>query len=302
MLNEVIESLKETPKRIPSKYFYDEVGSKLFDEICELEEYYPTKTEIKILLDNVDEIVEAIPNDVVLIEFGSGSSVKTKILLNHMMHLKAYVPVDISEEHLYSSVATLKKEYPQFNIKPLPADYTKPFVIPSFSEIENRVIFFPGSTIGNFNREESKEFLQSMRKECGKNGSLLIGIDLVKERSIITAAYNDRVGVTNLFNLNILKVLNKTLKTNFDINSFYHKAEYNETENRIEMYLISTKKQSVSINDITFNIEKDEKILTEYSHKYTIEGFEELCEGCFRLSNYWTDENKYFAVLFMKAV
>lgn len=302
MLNEVIGSLKETPKRIPSKYFYDEVGSKLFDEICELEEYYPTRTETKILLDNVDEIVEAIPNDVVLIEFGSGSSIKTKILLKHMMHLKAYVPVDISEEHLYSSVAALKKEYPQFNIKPLSADYTKPFVIPTFSDNENRVIFFPGSTIGNFTKEEVREFLHSIRNECGGKGSLLIGIDLVKDKSLLTAAYNDRVGVTALFNLNILKVLNKTLETNFDICNFYHSAEYNDTEQRIEMYLISNREQSVKIKDMFFHIEKDEKILTEYSHKYTIEGFENMCEGYFRLSDYWTDENKYFAVLLMKAI
>jgi len=302
MLKEVLESFSETPRRIPSKYFYDEVGSKIFDEICELDEYYPTRTEIQILIDNVREIIDAVPKDSVLVEFGSGSSVKTKILLKNLIHLHAYIPVDISEEHLYASVATLKTEFPQFNIKPLPADYTKPFVIPAIEKAERRMIFFPGSTIGNFTRDESIEFIKLMRESCGDNGRLLIGIDLVKEREVLLKAYNDSKGVTALFNLNILKALNKLLNTDFDINGFIHSAEYNEEFQRIEMFLISTKEQRVSINGINFDIEEGEKILTEYSHKFTIEGFEEMCGGNFRLQNYWTDEKNYFAVLLLDAI
>ena len=302
MLREVLKTFKETPRRIPSKYFYDEVGSKLFDEICDLDEYYPTRTEMKILMDNISEITESFPEDVVMIEFGSGSSLKTKILLKNIMHLNAYVPVDISEDHLYASVDTLKKEFPQFNIKPLPADYTRPFVVPSFSEKDNRLIFFPGSTIGNFTRDESKEFLRIMREMSGRNGHLLIGIDLVKEREVLLRAYNDSKGVTALFNLNILKVLNKTLNADFDINGYMHEAVYNETEQRIEMHLISTKSQRVNIDDESFDIAEGERIVTEYSHKYEIEKFEELAEGSFRLDNYWTDDKRYFAVLLMRAV
>lgn len=301
LLDEIIAGLSAERKSLPSKLFYDEYGSKLFDQICELKEYYLTRTEQQIMMDNISGIVEAIPKNSLLIEFGSGSSTKTRLLLDRIKHLSGYVPIDISEEHLHKSAEKLRKEYPGLDVYPLAADYTKPLRLPKISrDVEHRITYFPGSTIGNFTNTQAKEFLTVIAEECGIGGGLIIGFDLVKDRNVLLAAYNDKEGITAKFNLNILRRLNKEFGTDFNIESFKHNAIFNEEESRIEMHLISLEDQTVRLGEEKFYFNKGETILTEYSHKYTIEGFKELAQDYFTIKKYWTDENNYFCIAYLE--
>lgn len=300
MLQEVLEGLQEPQKRLPSKYFYDERGSELFEQITHLDEYYPTRTEKKILQQHIDEITACIGDNSVLVELGSGSSQKTRLLLDHMPKLSGYVPVDISEEYLQKVVANLRSEYPELSIKPVCADYTKPFETPDLDRpFEYYVIFYPGSTIGNFRPERAREFLGTIAGLLVPGGGLLIGVDLKKEVGILEDAYNDNQGITAAFNKNMLVRLNRELGSDFEIENFRHEATYNRDLGRIEMHLYSEKDQQVHLNGKTIQLQEGESIHTENSYKYTLEEFEALVDDWFEVEKVWTDQDQLFSIQYL---
>jgi len=301
ILIEVLNGLSKSPKMLPSKLFYDEKGSILFDEICELEEYYPTRTEMQIMQNNIKEMGELLGEGTMLIELGSGSSQKIKLLLDHIPGLAGYVPVDISSEHLISSSKVLKDEYPHINIFPLAADYTKYFELPLIDKpYDHRAVYFPGSTIGNFTKDKAKEFINRIADIAGENGGLIIGVDLKKDKHTLEAAYNDSKGVTADFNLNMLNHINEELNSDFDVNKFKHYAFFNEEINRIEMHLVSEDKQVVNIDQSNFSFNKDEHIITEYSYKYTLEDFENIASDRFEVKRVWMDDYKLFSIQYLR--
>jgi len=302
-LAEVLDGLTQAEKSISPKYFYDEHGSQLFDEITSLPEYYLTGTETNIMLDNISEIVELVGKQASLIEFGSGSSLKTRILLKHLTELAAYVPVDISAEHLLASAQQIGSEFPDTQVLPVVADFTQEFDLPMPEVMPLRnIVYFPGSTIGNFPHGAALELLKVMRHEAKENGALLIGVDLQKDPAIIERAYNDSAGVTAAFNVNILRHLNRDYGANFDLDNFSHDARYDPVEGRIVIHLVSAKDQIVSVGDARIDIAEDEAILTEYSHKYTLDGFAEMAsEAGFRVEQVWTDSEQLFSVQYLVA-
>lgn len=300
MFDEVIAGLSKRQKTLPSKYFYDKRGSELFEKICELEEYYPTRTELSIMRSNINEISQTIGNNINLLELGSGNSLKTRLLLDHLNHIESYIPVDISEEYLTEIVKDLQLEYPKLKIQPIVADYTKPFKIPENSEKRSkRIVYFPGSTIGNFTKDNAKDFIGLIYDLVGNLGGLLIGFDLIKDRQTLVKAYNDSQGVTAKFNKNILERINRDLGGSFSTDTFEHKALFNEVKSRIEMHLVSKTDQKVMIADREFFFEKDESIHTENSHKYSIESFSEMTEPYFKYVTSWTDPDQKFCVQFL---
>ncbi|WP_442512109.1 L-histidine N(alpha)-methyltransferase [Novipirellula sp. SH528] len=298
-LADVLEGLQKPKKTLPCKYFYDGAGSRLFDEICELDEYYLTRTELAITSENADAIAKQIDRRVMLVELGSGSSIKTRILLDALIDPVAYVPVDVSEEHLLMTADDLRSSYPEIEICPVVADFTKPFSLPTTKAPYSHVaLYFPGSTIGNYTPEEVAGLLASIAKLLGPQGGLLIGIDLQKDVSTIVAAYDDSQGVTAKFNLNLLERINRELNGDFVLPNFQHKAIYNSTDHRIEISIVSLVDQNVMVGDTVVNFAKGEKILTEYSHKYSIEGFAELARPHgFSLHQQWTDSEGLFGLL-----
>ena len=295
---EIIDGLQKPEKMISPKYFYDERGSQLFDEITHLPEYYPTETELGIMRSNVEEIAQLIGKQASLIEFGSGSSRKTPVLLEHLHDLAVYVPVDISEDHLLESAEKLRRSFPGLEILPVVADFTRPFQLPEPAIMPLRnIVYFPGSTIGNFTHDDALALLRVMHQEAGANGALLIGVDLQKDPAIIERAYNDSAGVTAEFNLNILRHLNRDYSSNFDLDTFSHDARYNAEKGRIEIRLVNSEDQVVSIGDTDIEILQGEAILTEYSHKYTLEGFAGMAaEAGFVVEKVWTDAEELFSV------
>ncbi len=298
---QVIAGLSKRHKQLPCKLFYDEKGSQLFDKICSLDEYYPTRTEIKIMRDNIKEIAECMGNNISLFELGSGSSIKTRLLLDNLKGLTAYIPMDISSEHLMKTAELLRADYPGINIVPLPADYTGEFYLPSDVKKSERIIsYFPGSTVGNFTPAEAKTFLSRIAGVCGNKGGMLIGVDLKKHISVLEAAYDDSKGITAEFNLNILSRINRELGANFNVSMFRHNAFYNSDEGRIEMHLVSEEDQIVRINGTHFEFIKGEDILTEYSYKYTLKEFEELLSEDFKVKKIWTDESGLFSVQYFE--
>lgn len=299
-LQEIVHGLQQDEKMISPKFFYDERGSQLFDQITELPEYYPTETELAIMQDNIDEIAALVGPQASLIEYGSGSSLKTRVLLEHLIDLAVYVPVDISEEHLLTSARQIRDEFPGIEVLPVVADFTRHFDLPDPAIMPRRnIVYFPGSTIGNFAHEAACELLEVMYDEAGEDGAMLIGVDLQKDPEIIEAAYNDAAGVTAEFNLNMLRHLNREYGSDFDLDSWSHDAHYNRAKGRIEIRLINDRKQTVNIGDDTVVVEKGEGILTEYSHKYTLEGFAEMAEGAgFKVARVWTDAEQLFSVHF----
>lgn len=303
ILDEIFNGLNQPQKKLPSKLFYDDKGSQLFDQICRLDEYYPTRTEMMILKNNVDEIVECFGDNSIFIEYGSGSSLKSRLLLKNIKNLSGYIPIDISTEHLQSTADSLNERYPDLDIYPVAADYTKTIEIPDIKKpVKKRMGFFPGSTLGNFLPEEAREFLTVVADELGENGGFIIGIDLKKDKEILEAAYNDKKGITAEFNFNMLNHLNDQFGFNFDVNAFKHYAPFNEEQSRIEMHLVSTKEQKVKCKNEVFHFSKWETILTEYSHKYSIEAFENIIAGLFEIDKIWTDDKNYFAVMHLKTV
>lgn len=295
---EVLSGLGRRPKTLPCKHLYDAHGSRLFDQICELEEYYPTRTELRIMQKNVGEMVECLGPRCLLVEYGSGSSIKTRILLDHMLDPAAYVPIDISREHLADSAARLREAYPNLEIVPFCADYTATFDLPDPAvEYERAIVYFPGSTIGNFDPSEARRFLRRMASVAGPGGALLIGVDLRKDRSILEAAYDDARGVTAAFNKNLLTRINRELGGAFDLDAFEHEAIYNVEEGRVEMYLVSLIDQHVRVDGELVGFERGERICTEHSYKYTLTGFADLAlAGGFRVKRVWTDPENYFSV------
>ncbi len=300
-LDELIDGLRQPEKMISPKYFYDERGSRLFEEITRLPEYYPTETEFGIMRDNIGEIAGLVGKQASLIEFGSGSSLKTRVLLGHLDELAAYVPVDISEDHLLESAKQIREEFPELDVLPVIADFTQPFQLPSPKVMPVRnIVYFPGSTIGNFTRDAAHELLLVMYQEAGADGALLIGVDLQKDPAIIERAYNDSAGVTAEFNRNMLRHLNREFGADFDLDAFAHSAEYNEAEGRVEIRLVSAQDQEFTLADESFSIDRDEAILTEYSHKYTLDGFAAMAEAAgFRVERVWMDDERLFSVQYL---
>jgi dimethylhistidine N-methyltransferase len=300
-LDEIIDGLSQDQKMISPKFFYDERGSQLFEAITRLPEYYPTETELSIMRDNVAEIAQLVGKQASVIEFGSGSSLKTRILLQHLDAVAAYVPVDISEDHLLESATKIRAEFGHIEVLPVVADFTKPFGLPSPRVMPLRnIVYFPGSTIGNFAHGEAHELLKVMHHEAGEDGALLIGVDLQKNPDIINRAYNDSGGVTAEFNLNMLRHLNRDFGADFDLDAYRHSAEYNEEEGRIEMRLVSDADQEFTVGDSSFSIDRNEAILTEYSHKYTLGGFASMAANAgFRVERVWTDDDRLFSVQYL---
>ncbi len=295
----MVRGLSETPKRLQCKYFYDERGSRLFDEICKLDEYYLTRVESAIMDKYIEEMSYQLGDNVILVEFGSGSSTKTRILLDAMKSPVAYVPIDISEDHLLKTAKDLRATYPGMRVLPVVADFTKPFRLPDFQfDYSHAALFFPGSTIGNFTISQAIELLSRMGKLLGPNGGMMIGIDLQKDHTVLEAAYNDSLGVTSEFNLNVLHRINNELGGDFSIDQFAHKAVYDVEHQRIEIFVVSLAEQEFTLGEHRFNFAKGEHVLTEYSHKYTIEGFTELADKAgFNRHKYWTDDNQKFAIM-----
>lgn len=299
-LAEIIAGLSAVPKTISPKFFYDERGSELFDQICELPEYYPTRTELTIMRDNIDAIVSAIGRQASLIEFGSGASLKIRLLLKHIEELAAYVPVDISKDFLVQAANAIQLDYPHIEVLPVAADFTHPFDLPEpkITPVRN-VVYFPGSTIGNFSATAAMDLLSVMHEEAGDNGALLIGVDRQKDVEVLERAYNDSDGVTAEFNINVLRHINHGFGANFKLSQFRHKAHYNQMAGRIEMRLVSLCDQVVDIAGRQFVFRENEAILTEHSHKYTIEGFTAMVNRAgFRVENIWSDEKEWFSIFY----
>jgi dimethylhistidine N-methyltransferase len=299
---EVVEGLSRSPKSIPCKFFYDEKGSKLFEEICGLEEYYLTRTEIAILVDHAPEMGRMLGERCLLVEYGSGAGLKTRLVLDELVNPVGYVPIDISKEQLLASARALQERYSELPIHPVCADYTEEFEIPETARRpEHRAVFFPGSTLGNFEPERSREFLRDVASVCGRGGALLIGIDLKKDRRILERAYNDARGVTAAFNRNLLARINRELGADFALDRFRHEARYDESAGRIEMHLVSTAPQTVHVDGEAISFESGESIWTESSYKYGIEEFRDLARSAgFEVERIWTDEEEMFSVQLLR--
>jgi dimethylhistidine N-methyltransferase len=298
--DEVLSGLSKSPRRLPYKFFYDEHGAQLFQQICDLPEYYITRTEIEILRLYGSEMANALGPEIELIGLGTGAGTKTRILLEELREPRVYVPIDISKEQLDRSAARFRKMFPNLQILPVAADYLEPFELPLPRQLSSRsVVYFPGSTIGNFEPDAAGEFLTRLVELAGEGGGLLIGVDLQKDRHVIEAAYNDSAGVTAKFNKNLLARINRELGADFNLAHWQHYAVYDPAEGRIEIYVLSETNQTVKIGDRAFQFRAGEKILTEYSYKHTIGGFITLArQAGFHFEQVWTDDARWFGVFY----
>jgi len=289
------------PKRLPSWLFYDERGSDLFDEICEQPEYYLTRCEIALMDAHAASIADTLGSEVRLVEYGSGNARKTRMLLEHLHAPVAYVPVEISSEPLRQSVERLAKEFPRLPLQPLCADFSKPLRLPIPPRAPRRtVVYFPGSTIGNFESREAAILLRKMRNEMGDAGGILIGVDLKKDSAVIEAAYNDRAGVTAEFTLNMLTRLNREIGSNFELSAFAHRAHYNPMAGRIETHIVSRCEQQVKVGRVNVAFRADETIQVEYSCKYSLEDFAALAARAgLAVQQVWTDPQQMFSVQYL---
>lgn len=303
MREDVLHGLRLPHKRLPSKYFYDARGSELFERICEQPEYYLTRVELAILREHVGDIAEAIGPDALLMEYGSGSGLKTRLLLRHLDSPAAYVPVEIAREALLESIGALAEEFPEIELLPVCADFVEPLSLPKPSRETRRVVaFFPGSTIGNFDHDEAVRLLRQMRAQIGRDGAALIGVDLKKDRADLEAAYNDAAGVTAEFTLNLLARCNRELGADFDLDCFRHRARWNALAGRIETHLLSSREQKVRIGDETFCFGVDEAILVEYSCKYSQDEFARLAARAgMRGTRAWTDAQTRFSLQWLES-
>lgn len=304
-INDLLEvaqrGLSAKPKRLPSWLFYDERGSALFDEICEQPEYYLTRCEIALMDEHAASIADTLGSDVRLVEYGSGNARKTGMLLDHLQAPVAYVPVEISSEPLRQSVDRLARAFPQLPLQPLCADFSKPLRLPIPPRAPRRtVVYFPGSTIGNFENREAAALLRKMRNEMGDAGGILIGVDLKKDPAVIEAAYNDRAGVTAEFTLNMLARLNREIGSNFDLSAFAHRAHYNPMAGRIETHIVSRRQQHVKVGRVNVAFRADEAIQVEYSCKYSLEDFAALAARAgLAVQRVWTDAEQMFSVQYL---
>jgi dimethylhistidine N-methyltransferase len=298
----VLAGLASAPRAIPARFLYDARGSALFDAICELPEYYLTRTETAILSRSASEIAQRAGPGCALVEFGSGSSVKSRLLLDAMPDLDAYVPIDISREHLDETAARLRRDYPKLRVEPVSADYMALDSLPAFINGARRIGFFPGSTIGNLTPEEATAFLRRARRLLRDDGALILGVDLKKDPQRLHDAYNDAAGVTAQFTLNLLRRMNRELDATFDLAAFAHEAFYNSIEGRIEIYFRSLRPQTVTVSGRRFAFAAGERIHTEYSYKYDDDGIAALAaSGGFAIAKAWTDPERLFAVAWLQA-
>ncbi len=300
-LDDVLDGLSQAQKSVSAKYFYDARGSQLFEAICDLPEYYPTRTEIALMHEHAASIAKRIGPKALLIEYGSGSSTKTPILID-AMHPAGYVPVDLSREQLSRSALTLARERPLFPVRAVCADYSQHFALPAFDDIDfqRKLVYFPGSTIGNFNRDETHNFLRDVAQVVGVTGAALIGVDLKKDRLILHNAYNDAGGVTAAFNCNLLRRINRELAGDFNLSGFCHHAFYNDNLARIEMHLLSLQEQTVTVAAQRFKFREGETIHTEISCKYSIEEFQTLARAAgLEATDVWTDPAGLFSVHYL---
>ena len=295
---DVLEGLNETPKRLPPKYFYDAAGSQLFERITALPEYYPTRCEMSILREHGCDIAKLVPQGAALIEFGSGSNKKARILLSAFPPLAAYVPVDICGEMIEQEARELCADFPALKVLPVTADVTQNFALPLPAQAAPvRAGFFPGSTIGNFEPHEATAFLRNAARILGAGATLIVGVDLIKPVEVLHAAYNDAAGVTAEFNLNLLKRINRELGGTFKLDSFEHHSFYNRERHRIEMHLASLKRQKVRAAGAIFDFRAGETIHTENSYKYSVESFGALARGAgWQPAATWTDARRYFSL------
>ncbi len=298
--HDVLNGLGLPKKRIPCKYLYDDRGSALFDRICELDEYYLTRAELAILERHVDEMAEAIGPESEVVELGSGSGLKTRLLLGHLVEPRAYYPVEISVETLLRSAAELSEQFPDLTILPVCDDFTADFDLPPAEGPGRRVFYFPGSTIGNFRPNAALRLLRSIARLAGSGGGLLIGFDIDKDPAIVEPAYNDRLGVSAAFNLNLLARINRELDGDFDLDAFEHRAEYRRDEKRVELSLVSRRDQRVCVAGRVFDFDDGEPIHTEDSYKYTLEHFGRLiARAGFAVERQWFDPDRLFCVQFL---
>lgn len=300
--SDILAGLRKPQKWLSSLYFYDARGSELFDEICELPEYYLTRTELAIMDTAIEDMCDHIGPHVLLIEFGSGSGLKTRKLLEHLDQPSAYVPVEISRDTLLDSVANFRGRFPGLEIMPVCADFTDDFTLPepNLPQLRN-VVYFPGSTIGNFEPPDALALLKQMHKLVCAGGGVLLGVDLRKDPAVLERAYNDEAGVTAEFNKNMLVRINRELDADFDLDAFRHRAVWNSDESCIEMRLISQRDQTVTVAGESIPFEKDEFIITETSYKLTRDWFAELAgQAGFRVAEVWTDEREWFSVQYLE--
>jgi L-histidine Nalpha-methyltransferase len=296
-LREVLDGLRRPRKELPCKYFYDDRGAELFEQICELDEYYLTRSELAILERHAPEMAERIGAGATLIEYGSGSGRKTLLLLDHLDQPVAYVPVDVNPKNLAASARQLAERYPALKVAPVCADFTKSFDLPTKDRSSRRVVYFSGSTIGNFGPAEAMPLLANIVRLVGPGGGLLIAADLRKDRRILEAAYDDGQGVTAAFNLNLLAHVNRELGADFDLERFKHCAFFNKDESRIEMHLVSLADQTVRIDGEAIPFRAGETIHTENSYKYTLDSFADMArQAGLRVERVWTDERGLFSV------
>jgi len=300
---DVIAGLSLPRKSIPPKYFYDAEGSRLFEAICRLPEYYPTRTEFALTRRHVAAIARFAGRGCELVEYGSGESAKIRLLLGHVRP-SVYVPIDISESALRSAARRLARAYPWLRISAVVGDFSQPLRIPAFGarSRRRRVVYFPGSTIGNLTPQEAQAFLHMTRAQVGPKGAMLVGVDLKKDANLLHAAYNDAQGVTAAFNLNLLARANRELGAGFDLRRFAHYAYYDPAQGRIEMHLVSLARQAVTLGDYRFEFEVGESIHTENSCKYSVEEFAALAAAAgFRAERVWTDRRGWFALFGLAA-
>lgn len=294
---DLLRALAAPPHSISPKYFYDAEGSRLFDRICELPEYYPTRTELAILAAHAPAIAAQIGPRAEIVEFGAGSCVKVRLLLDALAEPRCYRPIDISREHLAAAARELERDYPALDVQPVVADYTRALTLPPVpADVGRRVGFFPGSTIGNFMPDEALDFLRRAAQAL-RGGALIVGTDLVKDPALLHAAYNDAQGVTAAFNLNLLARANRELGARFELDQFAHSAFYNAPLQRIEMHLMSRRRQQVTLAGESFTLEEGQTLHTENSYKFTIDGLRALATRAgFRPGPAWTDPHKLFAL------
>lgn len=297
-LAEILEGLLAAQKHLSPKWFYDERGSELFDRICTLPEYYPTRTELSIMSEHLDEVAKLVGPRAAVIEFGAGSNLKVRQLLDALDEPAAYVPVEISADYLLKQAEDLARDYPNVHIQPVFADFTKPFELPAHPITPDRnLVFFPGSTIGNFTPPEARRFLARLAQVAGPGGGILIGADLRKDPALLEAAYDDAQGVTAAFDRNLLVRINRELGADFPLERFRHRSVWNGAEGRVEMHLVALDACVVTVAGRRFAFAAGETIHTENAYKYTLEGFAALAAGAgLAVRRVWTDPRGWFSV------
>jgi L-histidine N-alpha-methyltransferase len=301
-LEDALSGLRSRPKTLPCKYFYDAEGSKLFEQICALPEYYPTRTELSILRAHAPEMARCIGAGALLVEYGSGSSTKTRLLLDRLAEPAAYVPVDVSREHLHETALTLQLDYPSLEVLPVCADFTAAVRLPRPRRApRRRAVYFPGSTIGNFEPDGAVALMAGVAKRVGPRGGFLVGVDLRKDPRVLERAYDDAAGVTAAFNRNLLARMNHELGADFDLSRFHHRAVWAPEPGRIEMHLVSEAAQRVRVGGVPIRFARGETICTEHSHKYTLPGFAELARRAgLAVRRVWTDPAGWFSVQYLE--